>query len=85
MVKVLLEFSQKWPLLHMNNGDPFKNGLQRIRRQFQFIVHQVMPRFTLPGTCERDFTLICKNSEFWELHIFGILGALKFGIMGVHR
>ena len=49
----------------------------------------------LPGTCERGFTLMGKKFgvlgapaiavEFWEPHFFGILGALKFGKMGVHR
>ena len=34
MVKNLLESSQKRPLLNIYHGDPFKNGLQRIRRQF---------------------------------------------------
>ena len=53
MVKLLLESSQKWPLLNMDHGDPFKNGLQRIRRQFWYTADQVMSRFTLPGTCER--------------------------------
>ena len=27
----------------------------------------------------------CKNLEFWQPHIFGILAALQFGTMGVHR
>ena len=69
----------------MGQGDPFKNGIQRIHRQFWYKVDQIMSSFTLSGTCERGFTLICKNSEFWEPHIFGTLGGQKFGIMGVHR
>ena len=32
---------------------------------------------TLPGVCERGFTLKCKKSEFREPHNFGILEAQK--------
>ena len=44
---------------------PFENGIPIIKRQFSYMVDQIWSNFTLPGTCERGFTLICKNSEFW--------------------
>ena len=70
----------------MNNGDPFKNGLQRIRRQFQFIVHQVMPRFTfLEPKRESFYSDMQKNrnfgspisSESWEPNIWNNGSTLK--------
>ena len=33
----------------------------------------------------KKFRVLGALSEFWEPHFFGILGALKFGRMGVHR
>ena len=33
----------------------------------------------------KKFGILGTLSEFWELHLFGRTGALKFGTIGVHR
>ena len=86
MVFFLLESSQKCLLLNMGKESPFQIGLQRIRRQITLIFSRPnYVKFYLAWSLWERFYSEMQKKGIWEPHIFGILGALKFGIMGVHH
>ena len=73
MINILLESSQKQPLLKLGRSNPFENGLGRIKRQFRASnVNIILCQEPLRGM----LTQMCKK--------FGILGALAIavGILG---
>ena len=90
--KFLLKSSQKRQLLQISCKNPFQKGIGWISRQFWYI--KLKKTILIIPLLEptRGFFLLCKKigilgalSEFWEPQFLGILGALKFGIMGVHQ
>ena len=76
MRKILLESSQKRPLLKMGRTNPFENGLGCIKRQFWYGRSNNLNIIPCQEPLRGILTLMCKK--------FGILGALDIavGILG---
>ena len=63
MINILLESSQKRPLLKLGRSNPFENGLGRIKRQFWASNVNIIP-------CQEPLrgmlTKMCKKMELCE-------------------